>query len=99
MNRDLKSYFKKAYAILENQFNRLMENPDESQKQKPLLDVVEDAKREWEDAHNLFEEATDPLLIEHAIHRLDAAEKKYMYLLSSAGKERIINHDVPSIRA
>ncbi|SMB87045.1 Protein of unknown function [Desulfonispora thiosulfatigenes DSM 11270] len=99
MNKDLKMYVKKAYSFLEGKFNGLMDNKKEQQRELPLIDVVEEAKRDWEDAQNLFKEVTDPLLVEHAIHRLDAAERKYMYLLDAAGREQIINNNVPTIRA
>ena len=42
---------------------------------------IENAKREWEDAKNIFENVTQPDLVDYAIYKIEAAEKKYIYLL------------------
>jgi len=42
---------------------------------------VENAKREWEDAKNIFENVSQPDLVDYAIYKVEAAEKKYIYLL------------------
>lgn len=39
------------------------------------------AKQDWENAKNIFENVTNPDLIDYAIYNVDAAEKRYMYLL------------------
>lgn len=49
-----------------------------------LFEQVERARREWHTARAYFENVTDPALIDHAIAVLDAAEKKYMYLMGRA---------------
>jgi len=42
---------------------------------------IENAKREWEDAKNIFENVSQPDLVDYAIYKVEAAEKKYIYLL------------------
>ena len=44
--------------------------------------IVDEARREWEMAANLFEEVTDPELVDYAVYNLRAAEKKYIYHLN-----------------
>lgn len=63
-------------------------------KELSLVQLVEKARQEWEQAKALFNEAADPELIDHAIYAVDAAERKYIYLLRQAQKERIIDEDL-----
>jgi len=42
---------------------------------------IESARKKWEDAKNIFENVTNPDLIDYAIYNVDAAEKRYTYLL------------------
>lgn len=42
---------------------------------------LENAKKEMNDAMNIFENVTDPELIDFAIYKIDAAEKKYGYYI------------------
>lgn len=57
-----------------------LDEKDENQ-EDPLYQALLEAKEEWENARNLFEEVTENDLIDFAIHRLEAAERRYMYLL------------------
>lgn len=43
--------------------------------------TIENAKKEWEDAKNIFENVSQPELVDYAIYNIEAAEKKYTYLL------------------
>jgi len=45
------------------------------------------AREEWLAAKNYFEMVSDPDLVDHAIYLLEAAERKYMYLLKRAKNE------------
>ena len=49
-----------------------------------LLEAVEQAHREWEAAQAFFEMATDPDLVDYAIFRVQAAQKRFSYLLRQA---------------
>jgi len=42
---------------------------------------IKNAKKEWENAKNIFENVTNPDLIDYAIYNIEATEKKYTYLL------------------
>lgn len=46
-----------------------------------IYSSIENARKEWEDAKNIFENVTNPDLIDYAIYNVDAAEKRYTYLL------------------
>ncbi|MFZ5943172.1 MAG: DUF2508 family protein [Bacillota bacterium] len=67
---------------------------DEIEQTPSLVEMIQNAKEEWLDAKEFFEEVTDPVLIDHAIHRMESAEKRYIYLLKLAHQEKIINEKV-----
>lgn len=50
----------------------------------PLPIVVEEARQEWLDAQCYYNTVSDEDLIDHAVYLMQAAEKKYMYLLKQA---------------
>lgn len=54
-----------------------------------LLDEVNEAKFHWQCLHNLFNEASDPRVVEHIIHQIIATEKRYGYLLQLAKEQNI----------
>lgn len=64
----------------------------------PLTYLVEKARQEWDQAKTLFNEAADPELIDHAIYALDAAERKYIYLLKKAREERIVDESLYNVQ-
>jgi len=47
---------------------------------------IEEALREWQAATAYFENVTDPALVDYAVFDMEAAQKRYMYLLKGAGK-------------
>lgn len=49
--------------------------------------LIEEAKKEWQEARAYFNTVTEPDLIDHAIYTLGAAEKRYVYLLKKAREE------------
>lgn len=51
--------------------------------------AVEQARRDWEHARRYFECVTDQDLVDHAIHLVTAAEKRYTYLLKQARRHGI----------
>ena len=55
-----------------------------------LVHLVSKARQEWEQAQALFNEAVDPVLIDHAIYEMTAAERKFIYLLKMAQEEQVI---------
>lgn len=46
-----------------------------------IYNSIESAKKDWEDAKNIFDNVTNPDLIDYAIYNVDATEKRYTYLL------------------
>lgn len=65
----------------------LFVNPDESfvEREAPdkdaIIVAVDEAKQNWLTAKAFFNCITDPDLIDYAVYALEAAERKYMYLL------------------
>ncbi|MDQ7794644.1 MAG: DUF2508 family protein [bacterium] len=55
----------------------------------PLQEVVEQAWREWQAAQAYFDAVSDPDLVDHAIYMVEAAERKYGYLIKRAKAEGI----------
>jgi len=49
-----------------------------------LTVAVEEARVEWSAARRYFEIVSEPDLVDQAIYSLQAAERKYMYLLKLA---------------
>ncbi len=62
--------------------------PQKSQDLKnELYANLESAKKEWEEAKNIFENVSEPDLVDYAIYNVEAAEKKYVYLLRQIKNE------------
>lgn len=51
---------------------------------KQFIRSVNKAKNEWLAAQNYFDNVSDPDLVDYAIYEIEAARKKYMYLLKQA---------------
>lgn len=66
---------------------------DYSKEDKQIIDSIEQAKAEMEVASCMFENVSDPKLIEVAIYSEEAAKKRYEYLLGIA-KERELTRRV-----
>ncbi len=60
--------------------------PGGGQVPEPLVRLVEKARREWLVAQEEFNFVTDPQLIDHAIFSMQAAERRYVYLLRLAAR-------------
>jgi hypothetical protein len=54
-----------------------------------LAEVVEQARREWLSAQNYYNSVSDTDLVDHAVYLMQAAEKKYVYLLKKARQEGV----------
>lgn len=52
--------------------------------------VVEEARQEWLNAQYYYNTVTDQDLIDHAVYLMQAAEKKYMYLLKQARRAGVV---------
>lgn len=49
---------------------------------------VNAAHREWQAAQQYFQAVSEPQLVDHAVHTIIAAERKYMYLLHKVRESR-----------
>lgn len=52
-----------------------------------LYTNLQNAKKEWEEAKNIFENVSEPDLVDYAIYNVEAAEQKYVYLLRQIKNE------------
>lgn len=59
----------------------MIEDPRE---QAEFLAILSDARNEWLEAQNYFENVCEPELVDYAIYRLEAAKIRYMYLMKEA---------------
>jgi hypothetical protein len=59
-----------------------------------MLDLVNKAKEEWLEAIKYFGEVTEPEHIDHAIFRIEAAEKQFVYLLKLSRQEGLVNENL-----
>lgn len=65
--------------------NYLQIGQDVEPKPLPSLSVaVEEARQEWLNAQYYYNTVSDQDLIDHAVYLMQAAEKKYIYLLKQA---------------
>lgn len=50
-------------------------------------ETVRQARMEWNTARAVFDSVSDPDLIDHAIYAVEAAERRYMYLVKLAKED------------
>ncbi|MGI6575879.1 MAG: YaaL family protein [bacterium] len=68
--------------------NRFLVGTGEVEESCPdLLKAVDQAQREWDNAKTFFESVTDADLVDYAIFQMQAAQRRYIYLLRQAQKE------------
>ncbi|HHV78649.1 MAG TPA: DUF2508 family protein [Firmicutes bacterium] len=60
-----------------------------SRRQCQLLDALNEAKRDWLAAESYFKIVSEPELVDHAIFLVEAAKRRYEYLLRLARQENI----------
>jgi hypothetical protein len=56
----------------------------EEPREKDFFELVEEARIDYQVAVSQFNHVTDHDLVDHAIHNMQAAERKYTYLLKKA---------------
>lgn len=52
-----------------------------------VAEAIREAREEWLAAQRFFAEVTEPDLVDQAIYRLEAAERRYMYLWKVVRKQ------------
>ncbi|MFO7819462.1 MAG: DUF2508 family protein [Halanaerobacter sp.] len=70
------------------QYSGLEFNESKEFKEPKLEEKIEEAKLEWREAREYFDLVSDPELVDYAIYLLEAAERKYEYLLKMKQQER-----------
>jgi len=56
---------------------------------KEIINAIEIAKIEWENAEKYFQYAKEPQMVDYAIHLQNAASVRYMHLLRMARDNNI----------
>lgn len=70
--------------------NDLFNDDNLDKKPQPTMaDLVEQARQEWLTAQSYYNTVSDKDLVDHAVYMMQAAEKKYMYLLKKARREGV----------
>jgi len=62
--------------------------------QEEFMEVLTEARDEWMQAQNYFENVSEPDLVDYAIYRLEAARRRYMYLMKQARISGIRNEQI-----
>lgn len=77
-------------VMMQRWIEGILDGDAEEAKPLPELpDVVEEARREWLAAQSYYNSVSDLDLVDHAVYMMQAAEKKYMYLLKQARQRGI----------
>jgi hypothetical protein len=61
-----------------------------------LFETVESARQDWLMAQRYYDNVSDPDLVDHAVYQMQAAEKKYAYLLKEARRQGITHPPFPT---
>ena len=90
MNLHFNAHMTAAWRNMQGVLDRMLDSRLPAPKQLPgLPDTVEQARQEWLAAQSYYDSVTDTDLIDHAVYLMQAAEKKYIYLLKQARQKGI----------
>ncbi|NLY29463.1 MAG: YaaL family protein [Firmicutes bacterium] len=67
-----------------DQFSLVEDQVVEESSADDLGTLIEQARQEWLSAMAYFDNVEDPDLVDYAVYSVEAAERKYMYLLKKA---------------
>lgn len=56
---------------------------------------LEEAKEQWQNMQSVYNEVSDPALIDAVIYQVMAAERRYEYLLRLAKSESLTCENIP----
>lgn len=76
-------------SVIMNLVGGLLPQPAPVSKSQPLAEQLEQARKEWLSALNYYNDVSDADLVDYAAYLIQAAEKKYTYLLKRARQEGI----------
>lgn len=91
MSRD-KNFFSISNLtnVLEGIHSKVSELYDEEKNdENELVSIIKKAHDDWKEAERLFQNVTEPDLVDHAIYRVEAARSRYIYLVKKAKEEGI----------
>ena len=60
-----------------------------------LISELEDARWQWKNMQSIYNEVSDPALIDTVIYQVMAAEQRYEYLLRLAKSESLTCENIP----
>ncbi|NMB24039.1 MAG: YaaL family protein [Firmicutes bacterium] len=82
-------FLRDLWGTVQAQFS-LVDHDDivEKQMDDSLESIVEQARRDWVNAKTFFDNVVDPELVDYAVYSIEAAERKYVYLLNKARATR-----------
>ncbi|MDR1620163.1 MAG: YaaL family protein [Clostridiales bacterium] len=81
--------YEDEYAIEQT---ALMRRYDKEESQSRQNELIQLALRDWKTATAYFESVSDPALIDYAAYDMEAAKRKYIYLLNSAKQRQVDRH-------
>ena len=71
-------------------YNKVSElKEEEVDENQNFINIINKAHEEWRNAEQLFQNVSDPDLIDHAIYKVEAARSRYVYLLKKAKEEGV----------
>lgn len=77
------------------QENWLVNDVEPVVREPDLLQTVEAARQDWLMAQMYYDNVSDPDLVDHAVYQMQAAEKKYNYLLKQARTQGLTHSAFP----
>lgn len=78
-----KDDLRKWFSTIKDKFS-----PQEEERED-ILKMLQEAHEEWRNAEMYFQSVTEPDLIDYAIYKMEAARRKYIYILNTVRKEGI----------
>lgn len=79
-----RQFLQNLWKVMYNQFSLVEDEVVEESRTEDLGTLIEQARQEWLSAKAYFDSVDDPDLVDYAVYSVEAAERKYMYLLKKA---------------
>ena len=82
-----REFLQNLWKAVYSQFSLASDDVIEERISDDFESLVEQARQEWVNAKSYFDNVVDPDLVDYAVYSVEAAERKYMYLLKRARLE------------
>jgi hypothetical protein len=79
-----KEFLQYLWKAVHSQLSSIDDDVIEEQGTGDFDRIIEQARQEWLHAKSYFDNVVDPDLVDYAVYSVEAAERKYMYLLKKA---------------